>query len=59
MCVYLLLSYIKFINRLSWSLHEILRMLQLNLFDRRPMTDLLETQSTPSDPPPQLRLKFT
>ena len=59
MCVYLLLFYIKFVNRLSWSLHEILRVLQLNLFDRRPMMDLLATQSTPSDPPPQLRLKFT
>ena len=59
MCVYLLLSYIKFVNRLSWSLYEILRVLQLNLFDRRPMMDLLETQSTPPDPPPQLRLKFT
>ena len=59
MCVYLLLSYIKFVNRLNWSLHEILRVLQLNLFDRRPMMDLLATQSTPPDPPPQLRLKFT
>ena len=59
MCVYLLLSYIKFVNRLSWSLYEILRVLQLNLFDRRAMMDLLETQSTPPDPPPQLRLKFT
>ena len=59
MCVYLLLSYIKFVNRLSWSLYEILRVLQLNLFDRRPMMDLLETQSTPPDPPPQLGLKFT
>ena len=59
MCVYLLLSYIKFVNRLSWSLHEILRVLQLNLFDRRAMMDLLATQSTPPDPPPQFRPKFT
>ena len=58
LCVYLLLSYIKFVNRLGGSLHEMLRVLQLNLFDRRPMMELLATPSTPPDPPPQLRLKF-
>ena len=59
MCVYLLLSYVKFANRLAWSLNEILRVLQLNLFDRRPLTGLLDP---PTDPPDeaemQLRLNF-
>ena len=59
MSAYLLLSYIKLVNRLGGSLHEMLRVLQLNLFDRRPMMDLLTTLSTPPDPPPQLRLKFS
>ena len=36
MCIYLILSYIKFANRIAWRLSEILRLLQLNLFERRP-----------------------
>ena len=39
MCVYLLLSYIKFLNHIQPSLQRILRLLQLNLFEQR---DLLE-----------------
>ena len=34
-CMYLLLAYLKFVLRLSWTLHRMLRVLQLNLFDRR------------------------
>ena len=59
MCVHLLLSFLKFANRIAWSLHEILRVLQLNLFDRRPIMDLLKPK--PPDPPdrqPQLALKL-
>ena len=29
MCIYLILSYIKFANRIAWRLSEILRLLQL------------------------------
>ena len=58
MCVYLLLSYVKFANRLAWSLNEMLRVLQLNLFDRRPILEVLETESDPPDDPPQLQMKF-
>ena len=59
MCVHLLLSYIKFANRLAWSLNEILRVLQLNLFDRRPILDVLEpTSDPPTGPPEQLQLNF-
>ena len=36
-CMYLLLAYLKFVLRLSWSLHQMLRVFQLNLFDRRPL----------------------
>ena len=52
-------SYIKFANRLAWSLNGILRVLQLDLFDRRPILDVLEpTSDPPTDPPEQLQLKF-
>ena len=37
----LLLAYLKFVLRgLSWSLHQMPRVLQLNLFDRRPLVEL-------------------
>lgn len=57
LCLYLLLSYLKFLAKLGWSLSKILRLLQLNLFARRPLADLLrppdKTQRTVS---PQLLL---
>ena len=39
-CMCLLLAYLKFVLRLGWSLHRMLRVLQLNLFDRRPLVEL-------------------
>ena len=35
MCMYLLLAYLKFVMRLRWSLHQMLQVLQLNMFERR------------------------
>ena len=49
-CMYLLLAYLKFVLRLSWSLHQMLRVLQLNLFDRRPLVELFTTPSPPGSP---------
>ena len=46
MCVYLLLSYIKFLNHIRPSLQQMLRLLQVNLFDRRDLLELLR-----GDPP--------
>ena len=46
MCVYLLLSYIKFLSNIRPSLQQILRLLQLNLFERRDLLELLR-----GDPP--------
>jgi putative transposase len=40
-CVYLLLAYLKFASRIGQSMQHILRLLQLNLFDRRGLHDLL------------------
>lgn len=41
MCVYLLLSYLKFQSGLTKSLQQILRLLQLNLFEKRDLMALL------------------
>ena len=51
-CMYLLLAYLKFVLRLSWTLHRMLRVLQLNLFDRRPLVELLMPPSPPGFPQP-------
>ena len=60
MCVYLLLSYLKFSNRMKWSLSEILRLLQMNLFERRSLRDLLLTEhSWPPTQTTQLQLATT
>ncbi len=49
-CVHLLLAYLKFVNKMSWTMSQILRLLQLNLFDRRPLLDLFEPGGGPPDP---------
>ena len=46
MCVYLLLGYIKFLNKIQPSLQQMLRLLQLNFFERRDLLELLR-----GDPP--------
>lgn len=47
LCTYLLLAYIKYSARLSWSMQTLLRLLQLNLFMHRDLMALLR-----GDPPP-------
>ncbi len=59
MCMYLLLCYVKFLSQRSWKSSEILRLLQLNLFERRPLDDLLGNKAqAPPTSPPQAELKF-
>ena len=41
MCVYLLLSYIEFLKNIRPSFQQILSLLQINLFDRRDLLELL------------------
>jgi transposase len=41
LCVYLLLCFFKFMAKFRGSISQILRLLQLNLFERRPLSDLL------------------
>ena len=56
MCVYLLLAYLKFQAGLTKSLQQIIRLLQLNLFARRSVIELLQPPNPTSIPPPQLKL---
>jgi hypothetical protein len=49
--VYLMLAYLKFASRTGRSLQEILRLLHLNLFQRRDLTALLFNQDR--DPVPK------
>lgn len=46
MCVYLLIAFLKFQSKLHKSMQQILRLLQLNLFEKRNLWDLLR-----DDPP--------
>jgi len=48
-CVYLLLAFLKFASQISKSFQQILRLLQLNLFDRRDLRRLLVGE--PQEPP--------
>jgi len=41
LCLYLLLAYIKFQSKLNKSMQQILRLLQLNLFEKRDLMMLL------------------
>jgi putative transposase len=49
LCTYLLLAYIKFATKLEWSMQQMLRLLQLNLFMRRDLMTLLRGVPPPSD----------
>jgi len=59
-CIYLLLAYLKFASRIDRSMQQILRLLQLNLFDRRDLRGLLVGDPPqPSDQQFQTRLQFS
>ncbi len=49
LCMYLLLVFLKFQSKLKKSMQQILRLLQLNLFEKRDMMALLR-----GDPPPDI-----
>lgn len=51
MCVYLLLAYLKFQSGLYRSMQQILRILQLNLFEKRDLMALLRGESKVAGPP--------
>ena len=47
MCAYLLMAYLKFSSRITLAVSEMVRLLQLNLFDRRSLFDLLSPPDRP------------
>lgn len=57
LCVYLLLAYLRFVSKTGHSLQTLLRRLQVSLFIRRPLQELLQPDKPP-DPPstPQMAL---
>lgn len=60
MSVYLMLAYLKFLASSGWSLTKILRLLQLNLFERRSIQELLQPEPLPPPTPcPQLALAIS
>lgn len=56
LCAYLILAYLKFSAQLDASLQEIARLLQLNLFMRRPLIPLLRGDPPDTSPTPQLAI---
>lgn len=60
MCIYLMLAWLKFSSQLHASLQQILRLLHLNIFERRDLMALL--RGDPPEPrvsPNQLTLRFS
>ena len=56
LCVYLLVAYLNFKARLGTSMQQILRVLQLNLFERRALIDLFRPPDKQHPVSPQLLL---
>jgi putative transposase len=51
MCIYLLIAFIKFQSKLRKSMQQILRLLQLNLFEKRDLMALLRGEPVHDKPP--------
>ena len=59
MCMYLLIAHLKFQSKLELGMQQILRLLQLNLFERRDLMALLRGDPPqPITSPLQARLQF-
>ena len=58
MCVYLLLAFLKCQSKLTHSMQQILRVLQLNLFEKRDLMALLRGDPVNSGPPDQYQVKL-
>lgn len=56
LCMYLILSFIKFQSRIGQSLQQMIRLIQTNLFSRRSLVELL--QPPPKIDQPSLQMRF-
>lgn len=60
LCVYFLMAYLKFVSRSAYGVQAILRLLQMNLFIRRPVEEFLRKQKAePPNPRTAFSLRFT
>jgi IS4 transposase len=58
LCVYLLVAFQKFVSRSAMGIQAVLRVVQLSLFQRKPLADLLRgRKQDPPDPQMPLRLR--
>ena len=57
-CAYLLLAYLRFQATTGWSMQQILRLLQLNLFERRTLHQLLRPPTPKPDQNQDLQLSL-
>jgi len=55
-CVYLILAFMKFMAQIDLSISKILRLLQLNLFERRDLIKLLKYDAYPHPHPDKQQL---
>ncbi len=58
MCAYLLLAYLKFSAKFKQSLQQMIRLIRVNLFIRRPLTELFRPPDKTSAISPQLGLFY-
>jgi len=56
LCIYLILSFIKFQSKLDQSLQQIIRLIQTNLFSRRSLFDLFRPPIENQNPSMQMRM---
>lgn len=58
MCAYLLLAYLKFTSKFKQSLQQMIRLIRVNLFIRRSLTELYQPPDKVSKISPQMRLFY-
>ena len=59
LCVYLLMSYLRFVSKTQLGIQAIIRLLQMNLFLCRPIDDFLhKRKAEPPDPQATFLLRF-
>jgi len=56
LCVYLLLAYLRFVSKTGLTFQSLLRRLQVSLFMRRPLSELLFPEQPQAPPTPQMAL---
>ena len=56
MCIYLLVAYLKYMSKTTWSVQRLMRVLQVGIFDRRSILELIDPGPPPKEKSePQMR----